>query len=79
MSSEKESSRPDPIERKPTCIQDRKENVLCAAEGVSIKKAKMLLECYGSNKNIANESIEDLQKAPGIGEKTAINIYNIFN
>lgn len=79
LSSNKETSRPDPIARKPTSLQERKENVLCAADGVSIKKAKKLLDCYGSVKNIANESIDRLQKAPGIGPKLAKAIYEVLN
>jgi len=78
LSSEKDSVRPDPIARKPTSLQERKENTLCAAEGVSIKTAQQILECYGSVENVANETIEGLQKIKGIGEKTAQSIYDLF-
>jgi len=79
LSGETESSRPDPIARKPTTLQERKENVLCGAEGVSIKTAKQILECYGSVKNVANETIEGLQNIKGIGKKIAKNIYEVLN
>jgi len=79
LSSEKESIRMDPIARKAGNTRERKENALCAAEGVSVKTSKQILECYGSVKNVANETIEGLQKIKGIGKKTAKNIYEIFN
>ena len=79
LSSEKESVRFDPIARKANSIEERKENTLCAADGVSVKTAKQILECFGSVKNVANETIEGLQKIKGIGKKTAKNIYEVFN
>jgi len=79
LNDDKTTTRPDPIARKPRSLDDRKENALCAADGVSIKKAKQLLDCYGSVKNIANESEKKLQQAPGIGPKLARSIYELFN
>jgi ERCC4-type nuclease len=79
LSKEKESVRFDLIARKANNIQERKENTLCAIEGISVKTAKQLLECYGTVKNISNESIENLVKIKGIGEKTAKAIHDTFN
>jgi len=76
---EKESTRPAPLMRKAFTIEERKENALTAIEGISIGKAKKLLECYGSIKNIANESMEGLELAPGIGKKLAKNIWKTLN
>ena len=50
---EKSTVRPAPMMRKALTIDERRENALTAIEGVSITKAKKLLECYGSIKNIA--------------------------
>ena len=69
----------DPIARKANSLQERKENCLCAIEGISIKTAKQLLECYDSVKNLTNESIDNLEKIKGIGPKTAKHIYDCLN
>ena len=71
--------RPSPIARKASSVEERKENALTAIEGISIGKAKTLLECYGSIKNISNASIEELESTPGVGKKLAKNIYNVLN
>jgi len=77
--SDKESTRPAPMLRKGKSIKIKRENALTAIPGISVGKAKKLLECYGSIKNIANESVEDLQKAPGVGKKLAENIHEVLN
>jgi Fanconi anemia group M protein len=79
LSSEQEVHRPDPVARRANNIGERRENALCASEGISIKIANQLLECYGSIENLANESLEDLQKAPGIGPKKAKAIYELLH
>lgn len=79
LTGESKSARPSPIARKATSLEDRKENALCAAEGVSIKTAKDILEYYTSVKKVANESEKDLQKVDGVGPKTAKNIYKAFH
>lgn len=79
LSSEKESVRMDPIARKANSLQERKENCLCAIEGISIKTAKQLLECYGTVINLANETVDNLKKIKGIGPKTAQHIYDLFH
>jgi ERCC4-type nuclease len=79
LTSNKESIRFDPIARKANNIFERRENCLCAIEGISVKTAKQLIECYGTIKNISNESIDNLKLIKGIGEKTAKAIYDVFN
>ena len=76
---EKSSPRPAPLMRKAKSIEDRKENALCAIQSISVGKAKKLLECYGSIKNLSNESKENLEKTPGIGKKLASNIYDVLH
>ena len=68
-------SRPVKLAKRPTTLEDRKENLLSAIEGVSVSKAKILLESFGSIKNITNATIDDLKKVKGIGKKLAENIY----
>jgi len=79
LTEDKESTRPAPIKRKGKSINIKKENALTAIDGISVGKAKKLLECYGSIKNIANDSVENLEKAPGVGKKLAKNIHEVLN
>ena len=79
ITEDKESTRPAPIKRKGKSINIKKENALTAIDGISVGKAKKLLECYGSIKNIANDSVENLEKAPGVGKKLAKNIHEVLN
>ena len=60
-------------------VQIRREDALTAIDGISVTKAKKLLKCYGSIKNIANDTVENLEKAPGIGPKLAKNIFKVLN
>jgi len=79
LTEDKESTRPATMMRKGKSIKIKRENALTAIDGISVGKAKKLLECYGSIKNIANDSIENLEKAPGVGKKLAKNIYDVLN
>ncbi len=79
LSSNKTSSRPSPLVKKPTNDQERRENCLCAIPGVSIKKAQTLLTHYGTVGKIASAGVNSLQHVDGIGKKLAKNIYQIFN
>jgi len=65
------------VEKKPMSIQER---IVYVAEGlVGPKLARKLLEAFGTLRNIANASIQDLLRVEGIGEKRAKEIYLIFN
>jgi len=79
ISSKKETSRPKPYTRKPKSIKERQENMLSMIEGVSIKKAHLLLKKFKNIKNISNLSIDELMKVEGIGKKLANNIFEVFN
>ena len=79
LHKEGKSERPAPIMRKGKSLTVKKENALTAIDGISVGKAKKLLECYGSIKNIANDSVENLEKAPGIGKKLAKNVYDVLH
>lgn len=54
------------------------EDSLAALPGISVKKAGDLLEHFGSLGAVTNASQEDLQQVPGIGKKTAQDLYLIF-
>ena len=73
------SERPAPQLRKAKSIKMRKENALTAIEGVSISKAKKLLECFGSVRNIANANPKELEMVDGIGKKLAEKIRETLN
>jgi len=73
------SERPAPHLRKAKSIKMRKENSLTAIEGVSIGKAKKLLECFGSIRNIANAKPPELEMVDGIGKKLAEKIRETLN
>jgi Fanconi anemia group M protein len=45
---------------------------------IGIKTAKLLLERFGSIRNLINSSKEDLLKIEGIGEKTAEKLRELF-
>lgn len=73
------STRPSPILRKGKKLFIRKEDALTAIDGVSIKKSKKLLECFGTIQNISNAKIEELEMVDGIGKKLAKNVYETLH
>ena len=73
------SERPAPQMRKPTSLKVRKENALTAIEGVSVGKAKKILSCFGSIRNIANANPKELEMVDGIGKKLAEKIRDTLN
>lgn len=48
-------------------------------EGIGSKRKRDLLKYFGSAKDVADASINDLQKIEGISKKTAEKIYNYFH
>jgi len=71
--------RPKPFARRPTSMQDRKENCLAQIEGVGIKMAQKLLQEYGSINKVAQATEEALQEVDKLGKKTAKNIVETLN
>ena len=59
--------------------QTMRTSVFDKINGVGNKTKSDLLNFFGSIENIKTASLDDLRKAPGIGKKTAINIYKEFN
>ncbi len=72
-------SRPAPMFRRATTIDDRKENCLCAAKNVSIKTSKDVLKKFKTVKKVANAKLEQIEKIEGVGPKTAQNIHELLN
>ena len=54
-------------------------SVLDDIEGVGGKRKKELLKYFGSAKDVADATIQDLQKIDGVSKKTAEKIYNYFH
>ena len=74
------SVRPSPIlAKKGYTLQERKENCLTAIEGIGVPMAQKLLECFGSIKNIANASVDELMLVEKVGKKLAENIHKTLN
>ena len=48
-------------------------------EGIGLKRKADLLKYFGSAKDVAEASMDDLQKVEGISKKTAEKIYNYFH
>ena len=79
LTSDKESTRPSPLVRKAVNDQERKENCLCAIPGVSVQKAQILLDHFGTVEKIANAGCNELKHCQGIGKTLAENIYKVFH
>lgn len=58
--------------------RDDKRILLSAIPMIGEEHARNLMEHFGTIANVANASIEELQEVPGIGEKRAKRIYDIF-
>ncbi|RLF43857.1 MAG: hypothetical protein DRN17_05555 [Thermoplasmata archaeon] len=73
------SSKPTIVQRRAATLEERKENMLACIEGMSIKRARTLLDEFGTIRNIANASVDDIKTVKGFGKKLAENIWRIFN
>ncbi len=65
--------------RKPMTLKEQQEYIVSALPGIGPTLAKPLLEEFGSIKNIANASNEQLKKVEKIGEKKAAEIQKILS
>ena len=73
------SSRPIPKLRKGKKLNIIQENIFAQIKGISLTKSKILLEYFGSVKNICNASIDEFKSINGIGNKLATNLYDTVN
>jgi len=71
--------RPKPFTRKPTSLQDRRENCLTQIEGVGIKMSQKLLKEYGSIDGVCNATEESLAEIEKVGKKTAKAIFETLH
>jgi len=53
-------------------------DVLCSIKGVSYKKAKALIEKFGSIQEIGLHPVNEITTIDGIGEKTASRILEVL-
>lgn len=56
-----------------------KESLIDDCPGMNANRKKSLFKTYGSIKNMKLASLEDLQKIPGIGKKTALSLRNFLS
>jgi Fanconi anemia group M protein len=63
---------------KPKTLAEQQEFIISSLPNIGIKTAKLLLERFGSIRNLINSSKEDLLKIEGIGEKTAEKLRELF-
>ncbi|MEM4248153.1 MAG: ERCC4 domain-containing protein [Candidatus Nanoarchaeia archaeon] len=62
----------------PKKLETQKEYILRSLPGVGTKIAKILLDEFGSVKNLANAEEQEIAKVPGIGKTKATKIYQIL-
>jgi DNA excision repair protein ERCC-4 len=58
---------------------DKTIHMLCGIPGVDEVIAQRLIDKFGTVRNIANASFEDIMTVEGIGEKKAKNVYKVMN
>lgn len=65
-------------ERKPLTLKEQQEFLVAALPGVGLVLAQELLKKFGSIKNLANASLEELQEADKVGEKISARIKEVL-
>ncbi len=63
---------------KPRSAKEQQEYIVSSFPNIGVQTSRLLLEHFGSIKNLANATEEDLQKIKGIGEKTAATLVKLF-
>ncbi|MFH0701763.1 MAG: DEAD/DEAH box helicase [Candidatus Woesearchaeota archaeon] len=64
-------------DRKPRSMKEQQEFFVSAFPGVGVQTARLLLEHFGTIKNIVNATKEEMTAIKGIGEKTAERIMGL--
>ncbi|MEK6938830.1 MAG: ERCC4 domain-containing protein, partial [Nanoarchaeota archaeon] len=64
-------------DRKPRNMKEQQEFFVSAFPGVGVQTARLLLEHFGTIKNLVNASKEKITSIKGIGEKTAERIMGL--
>ena len=65
--------------KKPKEIKKLQEHIISGFPGVSEKISKRILKEFGSIKNFANASEEEIRKVEGIGKKLSSKLHGIIN
>ena len=65
-------------ERKPLTLKEQQEFIISALPGIGLNTAKVLLEKFGSIKNLVNASKEELMAVEGVGEKISGRIKEVL-
>ena len=73
-----EDARRKIIRRYVGTVKEQQEFIVSSFPNLGVHTSKLLLEHYGTIKNLVNTSEEKLKELKGIGEKTAKNLVNIF-
>jgi Fanconi anemia group M protein len=77
LTEEGKGSRPKILMRKPTSIQERKENALTAVEGIGVATAQKLLDKFGSVVKVGLATEEELKEV--LGEKNIKHVKETLN
>ncbi len=63
---------------KPKSVREQQEFIVSAFPNIGVQTAKLLLEHFGSIKNLVNASEEQLLELKGVGDKTAQMLVKMF-
>ena len=79
LSSEGKSTIPVTKPKKSMSIEKKRIYMLAQTDGLGFKKAKEILNKYGSIAKLSKASVKELQKFEGVGKKIAQNIYDMLH
>ena len=65
--------------RKSIATTDLRIDVLCTVKGISVKKAKLLIDKFGSIMEIGEASVEEICQLEGFGKVTAKRLIDVLN
>ncbi len=74
----RESKTFSPHQTKPRSLREQQEYFVSSLPNMGIQTARLLLEHFGTVKNLANASKEELLGLKGVGKKTVENIMGLF-
>jgi Fanconi anemia group M protein len=76
---DREGTKPVSVVKKNRTLEEEKEDLLCAIEGVGRSKAKEILRTFTTLRELAEADVRDIARVKGIGAKTAKHIWEVFN
>jgi len=66
------------VKRLQATAEDGKLAALTACKGVSLSRARLILDKFGTIQNVCNATSDEISEIPGLGKKIAQNIKDIF-